>query len=313
LFRPIIILGAPRTGTTLLARILGLSEEVFLITEIAPRLKPRHCPEDQSGVSDSDLWRCHFTFRAWRTDRPRPICERPVFDHGKLESMRDRYLKMAGTKRLVIKNPLCLARADMLKTMFPNALFIFSLRAPWPTIQAAVVKGKSCYILPTEFVNRLPHDLVFRAAATWAESVDVLRRERDSSWFVVRHEELVARPYKIIAELYDRVELAKSPVMHAALLPEMRVRDYSFIKYQFMRHPYRAAIVSLLDHRAPALGYDPKPSKLPGSALLYAAEVWLNQLRQSKKQKRSAKREQLNRALIVPSPNFGRYATEASE
>jgi len=285
LSRPIIILGTPRTGTTLLARILGLSDEVLLITEIAPRLKTVHCPEDQSGVSDSELWRRHFSFNAWRTDKPRPVCERPVFDLSKLESMRDRYLQMAGTKRLLIKNPLCLARADMLKTMFPNALFIFSLRAPWPTIQAAVIKGKNSYILPTEFVNSLPNDLMLRAAGSWAESVDVLRREQDTSWFVVRHEELVARPYEVIAELYDRVDLAKSNVMHAASLPEMRVRDYSFIKYHFMMHPHRAEIVSLLKHRACALGYDDKPSKLPGSALLHAAEDWLNHCSQSKKQK----------------------------
>jgi Sulfotransferase family len=208
--------------------------------------------------------------------------------------MRERYLQIAGTKRLVIKNPLCLARADMLKIMFPDALFIFSLRAPWPTIQAAAIKGKSCYILPTEFVNSLPNDLVLRAAASWAESVDVLGREHDTSWFVARHEELVARPYQVISELYDHVGLAKSPVMHATLLPEMRIRDYSFIKYQFMRHPYRAEIISLLEHRARALGYEAKPSTLPGNALLYAAEEWLNHLRQSNKQKRQSNKQKLN-------------------
>src|SRR6187431_3129439 len=29
-------------------------DELFLITEIAPHLKARHCPEDRSGVSDSE-------------------------------------------------------------------------------------------------------------------------------------------------------------------------------------------------------------------------------------------------------------------
>ncbi|HET9573847.1 MAG TPA: sulfotransferase [Methyloceanibacter sp.] len=145
--KPVIILGAPRSGTTLLSRIVGLSDEIFLITEIAPRLKDRHCPEDRSGVSDSDLWRSHFSFSAWPTGQPRPLSERPVFDLAKLETMRTRYLAMANGKRLVIKNPLTVARVDMLKIMFPDALFVFSMRAPWPTIQSAVHKGKSSYIL----------------------------------------------------------------------------------------------------------------------------------------------------------------------
>lgn len=287
---PIIILGAARSGTTLLARIMGSSDEVFLITEVAPHLKTRNCPEDTSGVSDAELWRCHFTFGAWQSDKPRPVCERPAYDPAKLESMRLRYLQLAGEKRLVIKNPLGLARVDMLKTMFPEALFVFSLRAPWPTIQSATIRGNKSYIVPTEFVNSLPDNLILRAAATWAESVDVLMRERDANWIVVRHEELVARPHEVIAQLYDRAGLAPEPmVAHAARLPERRAREYSFIKYQLMTHPYRDEIFSLVEKRAKVLGYDANLSALPGSGLRYAAGTWFSQLRPAKKQKSRAK------------------------
>jgi hypothetical protein len=291
--RPIIILGAARSGTTLLARIMGSTDEVFLITEIAPHLKHRSCPEDRSGVSDADLWRRHFTFGAWQADKRRPVCERPVVDSSKLDSMRARYLQMAGAKRLVIKNPLGLARVDMLKTMFPNALFVFSLRAPWPTIQSATLKGNTSYIVPTEFVIGLPGNLILRAAGSWAESVDVLNRERDANWIVVRHEELVARPHGVIAELYARAGLAKVAVAHAAHLPETRVRDYSFIKYQLMGHPYRAEIFSLLEERAHLFGYDANLSALPGSGLRYAAGTWLSQLRQAKQPKSRPKEARL--------------------
>jgi hypothetical protein len=295
LARPVIILGAPRSGTTLLARILGSNDEVFLITEVSLHLKHRNCPEDRSGVSDAELWRNHFTFGAWRTDKPRPVCERPVYDLSKIESMRARYLEMAGEKTLVIKNPLGLARVDMLKTMFPDALFVFSLRAPWPTIQSASIKGNGSYIVPTEFVTGLPRDQVLRAAATWAESIDVLNRERDPNWIVVRHEELVARPYALTKEIYNRAGLAQVPVAHAARLPETRVRDYSFIKYQLMGHPYRSEICSLVEERARAVGYDANLAALPGSGLRYAAGTWLSQLRTAKAPK--ARRKQ--RALLV--------------
>ena len=106
--------------------------------------------EDRSGLSDAEQCRTHFTFGAQRADRPRPVCERPLFDLSKLASLRRRYFDVAGTKRLVIKNPFGLARVDMLKAMFPQALFVFALRAPWPTIRSATLKGNGAYIVPTE-------------------------------------------------------------------------------------------------------------------------------------------------------------------
>jgi hypothetical protein len=254
---PVIILGAPRSGTTLLARILGKSDEVFLITEVSRHLKQRYCPEDRSGVSDAELWRAHFAFSAWRIDKPpRPVCERPLFDAPKLASLRRRYFDMAGTKKLVIKNPLGLARIDMLKIMFPEALFVFALRAPWPTIRSATIKGNDSFIVPTEFVNSLPNDCILRAAATWAEAIDLLTKERDANWHVVRYEELTERPDVVISQLYRRAELTSNPtVVGATSLPEKRLRNFSVFKYEMMRHPYRADIRSLLERRAQEFGY----------------------------------------------------------
>ena len=291
--KPVFVLGAPRSGTTLVARIFGFSEEVFLITEVAPHLKTRNCPEDRSGVSDSELWRRHFTFSAWQADRPRPVCERPLVDPSKMEILRARYLQMAGDRRLVIKNPLGLARVDMLKTMFPDALFVFALRAPWPTIQSATLKGNKSYIVPTEFLNSLPDNIILRAAGTWAESIDTMMRERDANWVVVRYEQLIATPRAVIDELYDWVGLEPVPMAaHAARLPEHRVRDYSFIKYQMMRHPYCAEIHALLRKRAAAFDYDANLAALPGSGLRYAAQSWMGQLRQQPKKKKKTRRRE---------------------
>jgi Sulfotransferase family len=177
----------------------------------------------------------------------------------------------------------------MLKAMFPDALFVFSMRAPWPTIQSATVKGNTSFLVPTEFVNSLPDNLILRAAATWAESIDVLMREREANWFVVRHEELIARPHAVIAELYRRVGMKQAPLAHAARLPETRPSDCAFIKYQMMRHPYRAEIFSLLEVRARAVGYDANLAALPGSGLRYAAGTLFGQLRQAKQRKRRPK------------------------
>lgn len=272
--RPVFILGAPRTGTTLLARIIGSHDQVFLITEIEPHLKRRHCPEDQSAISDADLWREHFSFGPWRADRRRPLCERPVLDLAKLKSMRARYFRMAGAKRLAIKNPYNLTRVDMLKIMFPDAIFVFGLRAPWPTIQSATLKGNTSFLVPTDFLNSLPDDLILRAAATWAESIDVLRRDNDANWIVVRYEELLTRPREVIGQLYSHVDLPEMPAMDRAVhLPEVRLKDYSFIKSRMMGHPHRAEITALVEERAHALGYDPDLSALPGSLSRYRSGV----------------------------------------
>lgn len=285
--RPVIILGAPRSGTTLLARILGRSDEVFLITEVARHLKQRNCPEDKSGVSDAELWRGHFTFGAWRRDKPRPVCERPFFEPAKIASLRSRYLAMAGEKRLVIKNPFGLARVDMLKIMFPEAYFIFAMRAPWPTIRSATIKGNGSYIVPTDFVNGLPNDHIVRAAATWAEAIDVFLRERDANWHLVRYEEMIARPASFISELYERVRLKAEPPADVGALPEVRERDFSLIKYQMIGHPHRAVIRSLIEGRAEAFGYSADLSALPGNGVLYLGKICLQPWRERMKKKKT--------------------------
>ena len=298
--RPVIILGAPRSGTTLLARMLGRSDDVFLITEVARRLKERNCPEDRSGVSDAELWRGHFTFGAWRLDRPRPVCERPFFDPAKIASMRSRYLEMAGGKRLVIKNPLGLARVDMLKIMFPEALFVFAMRAPWPTIRSATIKANGSFVVPTEFVNSFPYDHVLRAAATWAEAIDVFVRERDANWHLVRYEEMVARPRAVISSVYEFVGLQSDPWTNgAARLPEPRARDFSLLKYQMIRHPRRADILSLLEPRAAAFGYSADLSRLPGSGLRYAAQMWLDTWRNGKRRTKHKKAAREQAAAVA--------------
>jgi hypothetical protein len=263
---------------------------VFLITEVARHLKERNCPEDKSGVSDAELWRGHFTFGPWRRDKPRPVCERPFFEPAKIASLRSRYLAMAGQKRLVIKNPFGLARVDMLKIMFPESLFIFAMRAPWPTIRSATIKGNGSYIVPTKFVSSLPEDHILRAAATWAEAMDVFARERDANWHLVRYEELIACPHAVISDLYKRIGLKTEPTATGAVgLPEAHERDFSFLKYQMMGHPYRADIVSLLEGRAEAFGYGVDLSALPGNALRYGLKILFDRWRPAKQSKLRSK------------------------
>jgi hypothetical protein len=117
----------------------------------------------------------------------------------------------------------------------------------------------------------------------------VLRRERDQNWVVVKYEELLANPGRVISGLYHHAGLSEIPEQ-ALSLPENRVRDFSFIKYELMRHPYRTEIHALISERARAMGYNPRKSALPGSGLRYAAQIWLNEhWPQAKRRKLRAK------------------------
>lgn len=290
---PIIILGAPRSGTLLLARILGSSQQTFLITEHSskPGHKARFCPEDTSNIDDSRLWRRHFEFESWDVERQRPLCEEPKYDRERIAQLRNLYLEAAGGRRLVIKNPLHLARVPILKEMFPGATFVFSLRDPWETLQSAIIRNSYSFIVPTTFVNGHAEDVFLRAAATWAESIDVFTRERDQNWVAVRHEDLLSKPEIVVKGLFETAGIADAAAFgRAASLPVRRPHDYSLIRYRLMTNVYRHQIRALIRERALRFGYADSPNHLPGSALKHAASlVWpSNKTRTRRGSKRGA-------------------------
>jgi sulfotransferase family protein len=154
--------------------------------------------------------------------------------------------------------------------MFPEARFVFSLRGPWQTIQSAIRKGKTSFILRTKFVNSLPDDLILRAAAGWAEGIDVLKREHDHSWIPVRYEDLVASPKEVVSKLYADLGIDDSAAAdRASALPERRQHDYSFINGQLVTTPHRWKIFNLVLPRAWSVGYTGLPPSLRGTGLRY--------------------------------------------
>ncbi|MCB1853191.1 MAG: sulfotransferase, partial [Gammaproteobacteria bacterium] len=146
---PIIVLGCPRSGTQLTARILGGFPGNFLVTEHSLKDKQRSCPEDRSGVVDHAIWWRHFRFAEYDELTGRPAVDTPIYDAGAIQKVREEYLDLAGTQRLVIKNPVHLLRVKMLQEMFPDARFVFCIRHPWHTIQSMIIKGNTSFLLRT--------------------------------------------------------------------------------------------------------------------------------------------------------------------
>jgi hypothetical protein len=87
------------------------------------------------------------------------------------------------------------------------------------------------------------------------------------------------------AKLYERIGLKAEVPADVDALPEVRERDFSLLKYQMIRHPYRADILSLIEGRAETFGYSADLSALPGSGLLFLAKSCLEPWREPKKKK----------------------------
>jgi Sulfotransferase family len=181
---PVIIVGCPRSGTCLTARLIGSAPNVCLITEHAN--KRRHCPEDVSGILDEELWRNH----------PSETIERV-------------YSVVADEKRLAIKNPGHTLRVSALKQMFPTAQFVFVHRGKEDVIASMTRHNKRAFILP---IGGLETNNDPRASAeiVWDECQKVNQQERGSAnWLEVRYESLIASPKETIEELYGKLGLGR--------------------------------------------------------------------------------------------------------
>ena len=244
--RPIIIVGCPRSGTRLLARLIGGSDSHFLITEHAN--KERSCPEDVSGINDTVLWWENFEYYLWDQRTSRPVVETPIYDRDQIHRVRSIYIEHAKTKRLVLKNPAHLTRIRFLKEMFSNAFFVFCLRNPWHTLQSMVAKGNKAFLLKTFGNNVLPDDLLFRAAFSWSEAIEIYLRESDENWVLVKYEDLVVHARESIRTLFDVLSIADEEYFEKAVnLPEVKNRDYSHIRKLFQENNYKSSIIRAIE------------------------------------------------------------------
>jgi hypothetical protein len=244
--RPIIIVGCPRSGTCLTSRIIGGSDQHFLITEHSN--KQKHCPEDGSGVIDSELWWTSFEYPLWDHRRRRPLVETPVYDERRIPEIRRFYLGLSKSRRLVLKNPTHLARIRFLKEMFPSAYFVYCVRNPWYTLQSMIIKRNSSFLLRTSRNHGLPDDLLLKAAFSWGEANEIYLRERDDDWVAVKHEDLVHRSKETIRSLFDALDIHdERHIEKATSLPRATERNYYHIRRLFEKSRYRSEITASLE------------------------------------------------------------------
>lgn len=109
LTRPIFIIGAPRSGTSLLYSVLRTHPDLS------------HWPGEAHEVWEADF---HPALTGWDSNVIKSVRERPEAAH---RIARSFYL-VAGRKRLIDKTPRNALRVAFIQSLFPDASFIFLTR-----------------------------------------------------------------------------------------------------------------------------------------------------------------------------------------
>ncbi len=268
--RPVIILGCPRSGTLLLSRIIGGYRDFFLITEHSHRYKKSSCPEDISGVIDHTIWWDNFEYEGWDEEKKRPLVDEPIYNKENIAKVRKIYLSLAQGKRLVIKNPTHIVKINILKEMFPGALFVFAVRNPWHTLQSMTIKGNDSFIVRSKLVMSLPDDLLLKASYTWKESIDNYLKEKDENWIAIRYEDVVSDTLKTLKKLFDFVGIDdEGYLVRVTRMVNPKKHNYYHIKRLFKKSKYKKEIIDALRKGSEEFNYSLNINSIQSSAIEY--------------------------------------------
>ncbi len=120
--KPIFILGTGRSGTTILGIVLSMHREVGYLNEPKAIWHVIHPYEDIIG----NYSRGEARYRLAAEDATDEMRQRAA-------QMFGAYLTVTRSKRIVDKYPELIFRVDFVRTLFPDARFIFLARNGWDT------------------------------------------------------------------------------------------------------------------------------------------------------------------------------------
>lgn len=119
--KPILIIGAPRSGTHMIFRVLGKSSELA-----------HWRPSEAHEVWEADH---HPAHRGWESN----VLEGSDASPESIRRIRREFLLVAGTrKRLLDKNPRNVLRIGFIEAVFPDARYIFIKRDGRDTINSLI-------------------------------------------------------------------------------------------------------------------------------------------------------------------------------
>ncbi|WP_404304857.1 sulfotransferase family protein [Neorhodopirellula lusitana] len=265
---PIIITGCPRSGTKMMGRVFGaLSQSHCLVSEHED--KQAEIPEDESGVNDHQLWWDVFRYEKWDQKRSRPLVDIPTSDPAAISRIRNRYLEIAGNRRLVIKNPSHILYPEIVSQIFPDAKFVYCLRDPWTTLHSMTKSGRDGFLLRSPRAIADGASLLHQAAIGWSDAVSQLEKWKNERWYVSRYESMLENPENEIQLMCEALELDDIDGFSDAIqIPKPSPNQhFYYIKKAYQKSTQRDLIRQEVSIGSNRFQYANTPVSMPGTVV----------------------------------------------
>ncbi len=221
--RPILMIGCPRSGTSVAVRLFARHPLVANRTEAGPIWDPEHFADPEADhhwdadlVTEEDARRLHARFEYYR--------------------------QRANKVRLINKHPRNSVRIGYIRRIFPDACFIHVIRDGRAVAHSIVSRTRreplrqdipfGNFCKPPQWREFLRHDPLEQAALQWREIVrHVLdwREELGNHYHEFRYEDMCARPREVFAAAF---EFAGLPVSDRVLLSIPKALTNMNFKYR---------------------------------------------------------------------------------
>lgn len=215
---PIFVVGAPRSGTTLLRYVLCSHPRIYIPPEsnFIPRLLGRRPSRELDPADAVQLLRTLDTYRSffrdWRAEplHPKEVLER-VPDRkpsSLVDAVFSEYARQYGAERWGDKSPIYTMHVDVLAEAFPTAQFIHITRDGRDVALSMqrTYRGRRFFYIDVYYAARSWKRRVVHASAAGT-------RLGASRYFQLRYEDLTASPETVIRSICAFLGEAFEPAM----------------------------------------------------------------------------------------------------
>ena len=214
--RPIIVVGCPRSGTTLLQVMLHAHPRIAIPPEnrfVVPAYRARrrfgdlNDPENRRKLANWIVTDKKTKFADFKLDGNEVIEQvvaAPPTLGSALAAVFQAYARRFGKPRWGDKRPAYALQLEVIRALFPSAQIVNIVR-----------DGRDC-VASLKEMSWYEHDLV-HAVSTWARCVDLMRRAArelpSDSFYELIYEDLVADPERELRSLCDFLGEEYDPAM----------------------------------------------------------------------------------------------------
>ncbi|MDN3653152.1 sulfotransferase [Thalassotalea ponticola] len=241
--RPIIILSAPRSGSTLLFETLKRSQQLCTIG-------------DESHAVIEQIGKFSTAYRGYVSNHLAAADADPVHSDLLRQRFAERLQDRDGNPldigyeqsvRFLEKTPKNALRVDFLNKVFPDALFVYLVRDPRENIASIMdawfsqrfrtypnlpgFDGKWSLLLPPNWQSMRGKTLAQIASFQWCSAnqhiINSLKQIARQRWTLVNYRELVSNPQRVVQSILDFCQLADEPQLLTSLKSGMPLSQYT--------------------------------------------------------------------------------------